>query len=624
MPSALAGSAGRRFAAGAALALSAVWVANLIAVISEFTLPVPVSDHWGALQFLLEALERGEPLSRILWSQHNEHRIAVEWLAELAVLQWGHGNFRPEAYLSIALAAATAGWAWWTLAKPLRAQHPVWAWWILPGTLALALSPAQMENWIDPFHLMFFTLNLGVLGGLVLLGTAPLTALRFASAALCGAVATASFGSGLLFWPVALLPLWANTHRSRRVPVLGGWIGLSALVWGAYLWDFKSPASHPSLLALLDAPWATLRFFLVLAGNPVGAFVRPQDAIALSAVPAFGLAGLALLAGVLLRAGRRLCGDPRRMVWLALAVYALLTAATITLARVGFGLVAAFPTRYVGLLWPLWMGTLALLTLEQVHPAGHAQQAGQVHEAGQAQHAGQAHEAGQAQPRKRPWPRFPLAQAAWAALIVLGIATFNTHVQRWRPFVRDFRAAAAELPDVCEGNATLIGRLGPPDLVAQALPVLVRHGLLSYAPEAFAASAEERPPEPSPGAVEETAIETVRLEPAGLEPRSAHGGRCLRIAGHVPPTAARAPEVLAVAGNRVLKRGWVGPLRPRAGPDYDADPRPESGWALYIGTARLSPGLERLEVYAVLGEGRTLRLGTVQLPPGTDPGAAGR
>jgi hypothetical protein len=370
--------------------------------------------------------------------------------------------------------------------------------------------------------------------------------------------------------------------------VLAGWIGLSAVVWGVYLWGFTSPGGHPSLLALLARPGEAIRFFLALLGNPVGAFVRPQDAIAQTAVPALGAAGLALFGWILLRGDRRRFLDSRRAVWIGLAAHALLSAAAITLARVGFGLAAAFPTRYITFFWPFWLGTLALLTVDQVRPGVRVP------------------------PGAGPAAGWPLAQAAWAALIVMCLVTYNTHVQRWRPFSRDIQAAVFELPDVCQGNAVLIGRIAAPDAVAEGLPVLMRHGLLRLAPQAFAAPAPVRQEEP-PGA-----IESVRLESGS---GFTHSGPCLRIAGHLSRRAARGTEVLLVGANQVLKRGGVGPLRPRTGPDFDQDPDPETGWVLYIGTERMPQGLDRLDVYTVLPDRQAVRIGTVEFPLKLDPGA---
>lgn len=556
---------------GLPLLLTAAQVVYLVILVHRFALRLPLSDHWIILGKLATALERGDPLLPVLWSQHNEHRNFVGSVADLATLKLAGGDFRIEQYAMVALAAGAGiglGLAAW---RRLRSADPALAAWSVPMLALLALAPAQMETWANAVQFPVVAQNAAVIGGLWALGRAPLDGRRLALAAGCGLVASACYIHGLLYWPAALVPLLAHAGR-RWKPVALGWIVLAGAVWGAYFIHYAYPAQHPSLtLHASDVPGLLVTFAGML-GNPIGAVIRPQDPWAQTVIPLIGAAGLALLGLALVRLRRQPARRTHAWPWLGLAAYALLCAAAMAVGRHKFGFVAALSPRYVTVVWPFWAATLTLLLMALATPAA-------------ASVEGPA--------RASRWTlgaRTP-ARAVLGLVIAVELGSINSQVQRWTPILRDRAAATRELPDVCQGNLELVGRVGLPEEVSAYWTVLARGHLVSEALPRAEFDPGERRSVPGAG------IAAPRWE---AEPAVATAGRCLRIAGRAAPepTLGQAREVWLVSHGVALKGAWVGLLRPHVGPDYDADPHPDMGWVMYVDERRLD-GNPELDVYAV-------------------------
>ena len=572
---------------GAPLSLCALLVAAPIVLIRRFALPVPLSDHWAILGNALAALDRGDSWAALLWAQHNEHRLVVGRLADLTLLVMAGAPLIVEQYLLVLLGAAAGALVWIWTRRDLGARQTALGWWLLPLTAGLALSPAQMENWVSPMQVPVLAQNVAVVAGLMLLGRAPLRPWRVGLAAACGIAATGCFASGLLYWPAALIPLAAQAGRRRWRWTLA-WLAVSAVVWTVYFHGYAAPPGHPAPAQGLAQLGPMAWFLLALLGNPIAAALRPQAALAALVMPLVGLLGLALLTAALVRLWRQKTGRAAIWPWAGLAAYTLLLAASITAGRIGMGFHLALSPRYITMVWPFWGAVVALALLALV-PAAESPAV------------------------SRAWLGLR-AGAGWllvGGLLVVTLGSINSQVQRWTPIMRDRAAAVAELPDVCRGNAELVGQLGLPGQIQEAWPLLLRRGIVALPAERVDLGALETSPVPV-GAVESVSWE----EPSGPS-------RCLRVAGWAgsesPHGAAR--EVWLVSGGVVVKRAWVGQHRPHTGPDYDRDPHPASGWTAYLDTRRLGAGSQELEVIAVFSGTLVPGVPVPGMPVPDSPGA---
>ncbi len=564
------------------LLLVAAQVAWLVSFVARFAVRMPVSDHWIILGNLLTALERGDSMLPVLWSQHNEHRNFVGSLADLAMVKLGGGDVRLELYAML-LVAAIAGiglgvsaWRW------LRRSDPSLGAWIIPMLALLALSPAQMETWASAVQFPGVAQNLAVIGGLWVIGRAPLNGWKLGLAAGCGLVATACYIHGLLFWPAALVPLLSRSGR-RWKPVALVWAVLSAAVWGAYFTNYVRPAVHPPL-ALQGSDLADLLLtFAGILGNPVGSFIRPQDPLAEIVIPLIGAAGLALLGFALVRFWRQPTRREDPWPWLGLAAYALLCAGAIAVGRHGFGFVAALSPRYITFVWPFWAATLPLLVMCFAPPV--AASGGELPKNSKGR---------------------TLGRVVLGIVVTVELASINSQVQRWTPILRDRAAATRELPDICLGNGELVGRVGIPEEIASFWPVLTRYHVVRESPQLLEADRDEA--RPASGG----AIESVRWEARPALPMS---GRCVRIAGWAASDRlGPAQEVWLMRRGFAFKGAWVGKRRPHFGPDYDADSHPDTGWVIYVDSKRLDPQDRAFDLVAVFTAApRPIWIGKVSL-----------
>jgi hypothetical protein len=138
-----------------------------------------------------------------------------------------------------------------------------------------------------------------------------------------GVVAAFSQANGLLMLPIAAVGCFFGGRRMRAV----GIALLAAAVWFIYFNGYMRPAAHPPITVAFRDPLSTFRLFLINIGGVV-------PSLALSQV-----VGLALLvvAGWVTWKGlwRR---HPTAFLWMA---FVLLSAATVTMGRAGWGLFRA-------------------------------------------------------------------------------------------------------------------------------------------------------------------------------------------------------------------------------------------------------------------------------------------
>ena len=141
-----------------------------------------------------------------------------------------------------------------------------------------------------------------------------------AGSAVCGVLAAFSQANGLLVLPIATAGCLAMGLRKRAAL----FAVLAALVWWFYFSNYVRPPNHPSLLSAFQAPINAIRLFLVIIGGVVPSLAISQ---------AVGGAILIAVGWITWKGHWR--RHPTVFLWLA---FVLLSAATVSAARAGFGL----------------------------------------------------------------------------------------------------------------------------------------------------------------------------------------------------------------------------------------------------------------------------------------------
>lgn len=311
--------------------------------ISRFSVNIPCSDEWSLVPHLQDIAEGDfAGLSRALWWQHNEHRVLFPKLIMLILAELSDWNVIVEMYFGLFLTVLSlAGWGL------IYRKSQLGSWWAFVPVSWLVFGLGQWENILWGWQIAIFLQAAMVIVAMYLL-VASRSLRSVLLAALCGAVASFSFGSGLVVWPTGLLCLiWLRAGRRQ----LALWSLLGLAVLGTYFTGFVHPAHHPALTLVFSEPFTTVAFFFANVGAPVALLGSGYPRIS----AATGVFLIFLFAAIMfgrLRAARRQEGIPvpdSDIVLCCLVLFSLLSSALISVTRVGFGLGFATTSRYTTL-----------------------------------------------------------------------------------------------------------------------------------------------------------------------------------------------------------------------------------------------------------------------------------
>lgn len=326
-------------------------IVSLLWLIWDRTPDVPWWDEWDTVNFVHAVDVHGLRLADV-WAFHNEHRIVIPRLLDLALIEMTHWNRQIEMTVDflVAVGALTL-----LLAAVRRSLDSTGALLILTAPLSLlVLSLAAYENFLWAFQITFIATVFGVSLCLWALATRRAGPKGFALAATGAMIASLSSFGGLMAWP-AFLPClwWAGYRRARYLPL---WSALAAAVILPYLHGL--PHDAPAHLSLRTAA----RYALAYLGAPAGGtgILRAQ---------LFALVSLVVTpANVLLYA--RLRRDVRALSgWIGLALFALAVTAVTALGRGSAnGVMQALTSRYEAFsgLWWVASAVIAFATVRSL------------------------------------------------------------------------------------------------------------------------------------------------------------------------------------------------------------------------------------------------------------------
>jgi|LSQX01.2.fsa_nt_gb hypothetical protein len=331
----------------------------LVVVIARYMIDVPHWDQWDFVPTLEKCHTEGLTLSDLA-SQHNEHRLFFPRLimVGLAILSGWNTNWQlPVNVICVAgVVALMALQTWRAQGRPSFGPG-----WYLPAMALVAFSINGTENWISPFQLQIGLCVFGVVGAFVLLGERA-SRLAFTGAVVAAIVATYSFASGALVWPLGLvmIGLVGDGIRSRSDWARAAlWAGVGAVMIGLYAHGFERPAYHPPPCLPHTHPKLWTRFVLTYIGGPFSAHRGAP-------IGGFGLLlGMAL---VWLIARRRMLRRPEVASLIAVGLYGLAVGLIITVGRGHFGLGSAALNRYYMFANLIWLMEIALLAVAATGP----------------------------------------------------------------------------------------------------------------------------------------------------------------------------------------------------------------------------------------------------------------
>lgn len=298
----------------------AAWVAVPVAVhllvLTRFWFNAPVLDDYDCILQSLNAMAGassvGEWLGHVFALQ-NEHRLATTRLIA-RVVAWAPGaiDFRALMLLGTLFMVGTLAFIWLefreqaTGAIAAAAVFLLLQWSYNEAFLMASASTAHLAVVFFAFGGLYFALRPG-----------------WRSAAWCtagGVLAAYSQANGLFVLPLAGIACLLLGRRRRGVFFLAA----AAVLWIVYFIGYVGNPGHPSPLKALEDPVRTVQLFLIIIGGVVPSLALAQ------------LYGAAILGAVAWIAWKGLWRrHPTVFLWVA---FVLVSAATVAVARVGFGL----------------------------------------------------------------------------------------------------------------------------------------------------------------------------------------------------------------------------------------------------------------------------------------------
>ncbi len=346
------------------LATPAVLIGWLIFL---YGVDTPWGDQWDGMAQLFEKAQAGTLGLSDFFAFHNEHRIFFPRLIMFATARLTNWNVRAEmligwmllcvSAMSIRQMAKASGW------RDLRS-----CFWLILASNVLLFTPLQWENLIWGFQIGFL-LPLAATITALWLATALPRPFDFVGTMILCLVTTFSIASGFSSWllvaPVlALTPKIATSRTNFRWWLI--WILIACASTYFYFRGFAQPHGHPSEQHGLSHPLDALEFFLAYLGSPFSSGTAfDKTFIAEISGGALLVSLLALLSYLWhCRSEKELLG--RAVPWVSLGGIALANALLTTIGRVGFGISAALPPRYVSfsIMLPLALLFLGALVLQ--------------------------------------------------------------------------------------------------------------------------------------------------------------------------------------------------------------------------------------------------------------------
>jgi hypothetical protein len=327
--------------------------------IYSFGVNVPFLDEWYFLGYYKDLQLHQTNLLNILAVQHNEHRLGVAYLIELALAQMSHCNSVAQMYLFLGCRALTA----LLLIDLLAVAHGRGRLSLLLGLpiVMQILSIRQWENLLWGFQPCIGLACLFSVLAIWLLGKHPQIVTKVCAATLAAFLSTFSFASGLVTWPIGIMLVNKNdSGKENYAKTTLLWCCLASLSIGLYLFNYHRVIDPIQAASENAPPLARLCFFIACLGNSIG--ISKTDCF-LS-----GLVTIALMVATVLPIIK---ARPRQYfeVGAAVALYGLACVALISLGRCGEHWERATISRYSSLTCFVFVG-LYLLNLRkgQVRP----------------------------------------------------------------------------------------------------------------------------------------------------------------------------------------------------------------------------------------------------------------
>jgi hypothetical protein len=245
--------------------------AALAAAVSRYYLPFPWGESYVMFPSLFDRWYDGSLRLADLYVVQNRYVVLFPALLHIGLGILSRWDQAWEVAANLVLGAGLFAVYVTAVRRVFTLASAVFPHVLVPVVAVLTFSLNQSCNWMWGGQIMTFLSMLAAVSGLVLVAYPRPTAWRVGLAALLGAVATLSFGTGVLVWPVgavvlvALMLLGASGSRPRHLAYLALWLFAGLIALGVFFASVQRGGEAESL-ARLGRVWHAVRFLPIFLG----------------------------------------------------------------------------------------------------------------------------------------------------------------------------------------------------------------------------------------------------------------------------------------------------------------------------------------------------------------------
>jgi len=305
---------------------------------------IPFADDWKFLKFIHDAVN-GHATLHAWFAPHNGHRYFILRLLLVTDAKLASLNYMLLMYLSVLITLLSV----WLLFYMFRGYYKRDTWSallvFLPIT-ALMFSLRQWENWLMGMQVAIFLMILFVIACIHSLRKTALSNryewLWLFLAILTGLLATYSFGSGLMVWPIGVIYLFARKVGKNRIKlsIIYALAGLLIIIIYS-----RGLASDMDIRYLINHPAHSMAYFILTLGVSIVGEENNRTQLLLT-----GLIGIVMLCVYMYIFKKSVNeysrGDHDWIDFLPYIFFSICSAMLITIGRAKYPLETACASRY--------------------------------------------------------------------------------------------------------------------------------------------------------------------------------------------------------------------------------------------------------------------------------------
>jgi hypothetical protein len=356
-----------KFIPALAISLSLLSAGMILYFILKYGVDVPYMDQWEYVGFF-DRLAKGTLTFNDLFKLQGEYRqffpnlifVSLGWLTK-----W---NVRYEMGVIFLLACLVSFNIYRLASFIIKGKN--WLKWILLFLANLFIfSPIQYENWLFGVQIEYFMPIACITTAMVIAFSRLNASLKLIFCMVLGIISTYSSINGILYWIILFPVLYLSGSGKdffKKWPAISLWILGTIVTLIFYFNGYKKPESSPGAFEAFHHPLNALKYFFGILGNPIRIVHDLNHIIFVGGVLFSVFIALALYI-VWHSKDKQLIRDS--IIWIMLGLYSIMTAAMVTVGRVGFGVFQSLTSRYTTYTLYLVVATIFLSSAVILHRA---------------------------------------------------------------------------------------------------------------------------------------------------------------------------------------------------------------------------------------------------------------